>query len=273
MGVIRYDIIEDSFQPEKSASSELSILAGVDSSSYLMLDQNKTAIGLRGLTHEPTEKWWDDDKYLQHNYRQIRVAWLARKFTLVPDRLFNPDDRHKYLEDLTRISSDETIIADSIPQLDTILVYAQKEKVLSAWRRNFVGVRFYHVLTPLLKQLTQHAIGLGLPCVYAYVRDGYLFVIGLDRNKLQFCNVFACHAAKDFLYYLLLAYEQCGWKTSKVPLKLFGEIVSDAEIYKLFYRYIRDIEFLPDNNMVKWGAKTSVQPSHLFFDLSALSNY
>ncbi|MEL7223222.1 MAG: DUF3822 family protein, partial [Bacteroidota bacterium] len=256
MGVTRYDIIEDTFQPEKSASYELSILAGMDSSSYLLLDQNKTVLGLRGFTHEPAEQWWSKDSYLQHTYQKIRVASLGQKFTLVPDRLFNPDERQQYLQDLTNLTTEEAVIADLIPELDVVLVYAHNEKRLADWRRNFVAIRFYHVLTPLLKQLAQHASTSGLPTMYAYIRDGYLFVVGLDRNKLQFCNVFVCKAAKDFLYYLLLAYEQCGWKTNKVALKLFGEVVAEAEIYKLFYRYIKDVEFLKDESSVKWGDKT-----------------
>jgi hypothetical protein len=236
-----------------------------------VVDQHRQVLGLRAFTHSPVENWWEQDKYLQNSYQKVRIAWPGHKYTLVPIRLYNADDRRKYLSDLTLLSADETVMADAIPELDVVLVYSLKQEQLRVWRHNFVGCRFYHVLTPLLQQMARQTSQLGVPRMYAYVRDGYLFVIGIDRKKLQFCNVFSCLSSKDFLYYLLLAYEQCGWKTNKVPLKLFGEIVLDAEIYKLFYRYVRDVEFLKEEHLLKWGKKSSEQPAHLFYDLAALS--
>jgi hypothetical protein len=273
LGITRYDIIEETFQPEKYASSELSILTGVDSSSYLVVDQDRQVLGVRAFTHNPLGNWWEQDKYLQHPYQKIRMAWLGRKYTLIPTRLYHADDRRKYLSDLTPLSADEIVLADAIPALNLVLVYALSQNQLSIWRRNFVGCRFYHVLSPLLQQLARQTSRLGLPRMYTYVRDRHLFIIGIDRNKLQFCNAFLCHSAKDYLYYLLLAYEQCGWETNKVPLRLFGEVVSDSEIYKLFYRYVRDVEFLKEDLFLKWGKKSSEQPSHLFYDLAALHSH
>ncbi|PSR15194.1 MAG: hypothetical protein DA408_03205 [Bacteroidetes bacterium] len=273
MGVIRYDITEDAFDKGQLPQSELSILTGVDSSSYLIVDPAQQVLAIRALSHPAGENWWKVDDRLQHGYKKTRLAWLGSRFTIVPARLYSGDQRRSYLTGLTELKDTETVLADPLPELDAFLVYALDQEQLSEWRRSFVGCRFYHALTPVLKQLMLLNRQQGRAKVYAYFRNGMLITVGLDRNRLIFCNAFACPNTKDYLYYLLLTYEQCQWDPSQVPLRLFGEIMRDAEVHKLFYRYVRDVDFLSVAGMLRWGTQAALQPNHLFFDLAALQLY
>ncbi len=274
MGVVRYDITEASFSTSTKPNCELSILTGMDSSSYLIANENQEVQVIRSLVHEGNEAWWSTDERVTASYRKVRLAWLGGTQTLVPSRLYNGDERRSYLERLTVLSASETVLADPVPELNAFLVYAIEQERLDQWRRQFIGCRFYHVLSPVLHHLAALTQRQARPAVFAYIKDQFLMVAGLERGQLLFCNIFPCQAAKDFLYFTLLAYEQCQWKPDKVPLRLFGEVLSDSEIYRLLFRYIREVTFLtPAVGDLRFGPVADEQPHHFFYDLASLHLY
>jgi hypothetical protein len=276
LGVIRYDITEQAFNQNSLPLTELSILTGMDSSSYLITDPQANALAIRALSHPAQEKWWTaDERLTSANFSKVRLAWQSRRFTLIPARLYDGEKRATFLSTLTSLASSETVLADPIPKLDAFLVYALDHEQLTSWRRTFVGCRFYHALTPILSRLAQESTKQARPVMYAYFRDGNLYTIAIDRNQLLFCNGFQCPEAKDSLYYILLTYQQCDWKTSQVPLFLFGEVMPDAAVYQLLFRYVRNLSFLEgsNNDALKWGATAHEHPTHLFYDLGALQQY
>lgn len=253
--------------------SELSILTGMDSSSYLITDTEQQVLAIRAFTHSKSEAWWQADERLRATFKKTRLAWLAPRFSLIPARLYNGDARRKMLANITNLKASETVLADAIPELDVFLIYALDQNKLDEWRRAYVGCRFYHALTPILHSLAQFTRQQGKAHVYAYLRDGILYTIGIERNQLKFCNAFSCPAAKDYLYYVLLTYEQCGWKPNSVPLRVFGEILPGTEVFNLFYRYVRDMEFLQLKETLRLGTQAQQQPAHLFHDLLCLQQY
>lgn len=273
MGVIRYDITEETLQEQNLPQSELSILTGMDSSSYLITDAEQHVLAIRAFSHAATEVWWQADERLRATFKKTRLAWLGPRFSLVPARLYNGDARREMLSDITNLKASETVLADALPGLDAMLIYALDQDKLSEWRRAYVGCRFYHALTPILHELAQLTRRQGKAQVYAYLRDGMLYTIGIERDRLVFCNAFSCPAAKDYLYYVLLTYEQCRWKPASVPLRIFGEILPATEVYNLFYRYVRDVEFLQLRETFTLGPLAKQQPTHLFHDLFSLQQY
>lgn len=273
MGVIRYDITEENFDIQNLPQNELSILTGVDSSSYLVAGSEQQGLAVRAFTHLPQEKWWEADERVIMTFKKIRVAWLGSRFTLVPARLYNGDARRSFLSGITTVSDEEAVLADPLPGLDAFLVYALDQQRLTDWRRAFVGCRFYHCLSPILDDMAKRTRRLGKAQLYAYIKEGSLFAVGIERNRLLFCNFFSCPTAKDYLYFILLAYEQCGWKPAQVPLRLYGEALPDAELYKLLYRYVKDVAFGSGPDQFRWGDRANQYASHLFYDLACLHQY
>jgi len=270
LGVDRYHITEAQWSVDLAPRAELSILTGVDSSSYLIVDQDGRAMSIRIMEHEAREEWWQDIPELSLSFDKVRLAALATRFTLVPTRLYEADKRRSYLASLTELQADDTVLADSLPALDMMLVYALPQAQLSTWRRTFVGSRFYHALSPLIHQLSQQTRQTAATQVFAYIRRNRLTVISLERGRLRFANTFPCYATKDYLYYLLLAYEQCQWNPQEVSLQLFGEILTDGAIFPFLQRYVKRIGFLEAPPQIRWGEAAQAYPTHLFTDLACL---
>lgn len=254
---------------------ELSILTGMDSSSYLVASEDHEVQAVRAFTHGQQEEWWKTDDQLQKGaFQKIRLAWLGSCMTLVPARLYNSDRRRDYLSSLTNLKENDTVLADVVPELDVFLVYALAQERLAVWRRHFVGCRFYHAFTPILHQLVSESQRQARPLMYAYIKDNRLGVFALDKRQLVFCNLFDYQAVRDCLYFILLAYEQCQWQPKQVPLKIFGEVMADSEIGRFLARYIRDIDFLSlPQNTLRWGEASTQHPAHFFYDLACLQGY
>ncbi|MEZ4984422.1 MAG: DUF3822 family protein [Saprospiraceae bacterium] len=216
MGVIRYDITEDAFDLQRTSSFELSILTGVDSSSYLITDENRAVVCTRTLAHSPFEEWWKDEQRIQLHFQKTRLAWTGSTFTLVPARLYNGENRKSLLSALATPPATATILADPIPELDAVVVYAIEQDQLTQWRRVFDGCRIYHAVTPLLHLMRQQTVKAGRPLVFAFLFDKNMTTVALSADRLLFCNSFVCKDTKDYLYYLLLTYEQAGLSPEKI---------------------------------------------------------
>jgi hypothetical protein len=270
LGVDRYHITEAPWSADQAPAAELSILAGVDSSSYLIIDHDSRALVTRILDHDAGADWWTSMADLSLSYRKVRIAALARRFTLVPTRLYDAEQRRGYLASITSLESSDVVLADSLPELEVMLVYAIPQDMLSTWRRAFIGSRFYHALSPIIQQLAQQTRQAAATQVYGYIRRNRFAVIALERGQLRFANTFPCRASKDYLYYLLLAYEQCQWDPQEVGLQLFGEILPDGAIYPLLQRYFKKIRFQEASRQIRWGEASQAYPSHLFTDLACL---
>ena len=76
----------------------------------------------------------------------------------------------------------------------------------------------------------------------------------------------------DFLYYVLLAYEQCRLKPDAVPLFLSGNILENGAIYRNLVRYVQSIHFLNWTGTVLPDTAVSLPNKHFFFDLFAAAS-
>lgn len=254
------------------SSYGLSVLSGTDSSSYFLVNEDGQVVAIRAIDHAAENlRWWrEEEPFLASPVAHAQIGYLDPRFTISPSRLYNSEHRRQYLEALTDLSPTITVMADPIPELDVFLVYAMEQARLAAFRQAFVGSRQVHLLHPLLRSFARHNRQRGLPALYAYFWRNEVYLVGLEGAKLRFCNGFSFLDAKDALYFVLLAFEQCGWNPQDTPLHLCGEIVQGGEIFRWLQRYVRRKHFLSLPGDLRWGAGASAEPGHRFYDLAAL---
>lgn len=245
----------------------------MDSSAYLVADQDKNVQRLRTIKHNISEDWWDDEQLTALSFQKVRLATASASFALVPARLYDADQRATYLNIEGATEGHQVVLADGLADLNAYLVYRLPAETLNLWRRTFVGCRFYHLLSPVLAQLHQQNRLRGRASIYAFFQQSQVAVIGMERGQLTFCNSFKFNSAKDALYYILLAFEQSGWSPDYIPLAVFGDILQDSEIHRLLFRYIRHIQWQQDIAELRWGTAAQAHPKHLFYALNCLHLY
>ncbi|MCB0579059.1 MAG: DUF3822 family protein [Phaeodactylibacter sp.] len=279
MGKIVKDLIEDTFVKKNTNIYELSILMGVDSFDFMVLDSRQHLLALRSYSVGPQlmaqpsilQSLSRGDDLLSQPYRTVRAGWVNERATLVPQRLYNEKKKAAYLEHGAEIGQDEEVLADSLPDYGFQNIYAVPRAIEAFARQAFPGCRWFHASSALLQGFRKLAISREGPQVFAHLGKGLVFILAFEGYNLLFSNAFSYKSAKDFIYFLLLPYQQLGFRPAAVPAYLSGQLVEDSEIYREAFRYVKYIHFVEPPAFFQHGPKTGGEPGHFHFDLLGLS--
>jgi hypothetical protein len=282
LGKIKSQIIEDSYSKKNSTDQELSILIGVDSFAYIVVDTNRqpqlvrifelnTVQSISKIVAQ-IQQIIQEDKPLNLPYKRIRIAYSGFITTLIPHRLFNPDEKEQYLSQITELDSAYEFRADHLLPVDAQNVYAIEEELATFMRLSYPGTMMLHLNTVIYSQIASIAKSVVGPSIFANIRGRNLNVFYFDKGELVFMNSFEFQASKDFVYYIMLVLNQFSLDSQKVPVYLSGEIVEESEIYRLLYRYVKFIHFLSNDQLPALGPKLSASSAYQYFDLIALGN-
>ena len=272
-----HDIAEKGFEASKTETYELSILVGMGSFDYMVHDAQQQVLLWRSreLLVQNPDTFADvvaKDRVLRQPFRNLRVGWSSTKQTLVPNRLFNPAEQAVYLEQSVDIDSGEQTRAEEIPAMGMHHIYAVEAAHLKALQSRFPGSRHFHLGTALLHEQQRLMANMDRPCVFVHVRGQHLWISAFDKSVLRFFNSFSYKSTKDFVYFVLLGFEEAGLKPSGAHTLLSGAMVENSEIYQQLSRYLPDMAFVPRSAYYQYGELLKQQPAHFYFDLLSLSN-
>lgn len=281
MAVSNYDITAASFRPEGAHDYELSILTGMDSFAYIVRDRTRNQLlAYRSLSIAPEEhEDWSgtldrivraDDKLRSLRYGNCILGWESERMTLVPAALYDAANPRLYLEQLTLVGLDDGVRAERYQELGGELLFAAPQARLEAVERRLQPLRTHHVAGGLLSAWAARSRRLGHQSVSCAVRGGKLFIAAHRSGHLLFFNTFSFVNSQDALYYLLLAFQQCGWTPNRVPLYLCGEITEHSELYRKFYQYVEDIRFCQFATPPSAPPELAGLAGHLYFELLCL---
>jgi len=281
LAVNNYDITAAAFRKEGVKDYELSILAGMDSFAYTIRDRllnQLLAYRSRTLTAAEREDWPStlnelvlaDDKLRSLCYGSTIMGWESERLTLVPTLLYDASNPRSYLEHLTLIGLDDSVRSETFQELGAQLLFAAPAAHLEATERCLSTLRTHHVAGGLLSAWSARSRRLSHQSVSCAIRGGKLFVAAHREGNLLLFNTFTFDGTNDALYYLLLVYQQSGWKPNRVPLYLCGEITEHSELYRQFYRYVEDIRFCQYPTPPSSPPELAGVPSHLYFELLCL---
>ena len=277
--MIKFEIVEDTFAKSQAKDLELSILAGVDSFTYMVVDKRCHIQVLKEYALEEgaslprrqraVQKIVKDDALLRLSYGNSQMGLIGLQATILPERLYNPAKKKTYLDQLTNLSVNAEIITEDLPHLSAKLIYAldPKTQLIS---QQFQVARKVHLYTAFLNALRPHAATQKGVHLFCHVRSRKIYLFLFDGTLLQYANHFTYQSARDFLYYVLLIFKSYNLDPKDVPLYLSGQLVKDSEVYRLLFRYLQRIDFLKVPNSFSLGPKLSLQPSYFYFDLMSI---
>jgi Protein of unknown function (DUF3822) len=208
------------------------------------------------------------DAVLQHRYASVSVAIATGHTVLVPNEWFAPNDATAYFENTTGDDlQEQTVLYDSIANYGLHALYAIPQALASAIKTCFPQGKTEHSSRAILAAVHRVATERTQLCVYAFVRAGNVTIAVAEPEKLWLLNTYSYQTTKDFLYFILLAYQQLHLNAERTPLILAGELVSDSDIYRVLRAYIKHIDWAkPPENTLGILAQAELQP-HFLNDL------
>lgn len=280
MEKINLDITDRRFEAARAASYELALLVGTDGLSFSIADGAGEVLALKSwFFPNPTGAFKQvepavrrilaGDEKLRLPFGRVRCAVFNHAATLVPNRLFNPAELPAYFNLLLRAAIPLNYHFDELPDLDSKLVFAIESSTAKVCEQYFPKEKPTHASAALLRAWQRLARRNDYD-VFLNLRNQVAQIAVFDRRHLLFFNTFSFQKASDCLYFTLLPFEQLRLNPLETPLTLSGELMPDSEIYRLLYRYIRDLRFAQLPDFYQFPGAIQALPAHLNFDLYAL---
>ncbi len=278
--MISFELTEPSFDKKKTTEYELSVLLGAYSLSYCIIDKTNRVLSVVkcDFPEDSEDKGYADrletvilrNVQLQQPYRTIYVGVFNLTSTLVPTRLYNEEENATYLEKMLPLTGEYEVRTDSLTTAGAEHVYALEDSLSKVLKSYFGGAEIIHSSTALYKGVRRLAQENEGKCIFLNVRQEAIQITFFDNGELVFYNAFTYSSSKDFIYYVMLIYDQFGLKPDTTPIHLSGELMEDSEVYHLIYRYIRHLKLVEPPEWIELSGQWVNRPQYWFYDLFCL---
>lgn len=270
-------VIEDSFSKKYTANYDLSILAGMDRFSFAISDQQSNLVALKSYAFYESEsnknlvtklrEVHQQDELLKLPYNAIKIAIVNSDNTFVPNRLYDENSQQVYLENMVEQSNSSKIHVDNLDSVQAKNIFLIEKELETQIQAFFPNASIHHAISPLILGLKHVAGHHADRKVYVHVRNQLAHIILFEEEDMLFANTFKFQSEKDFIYFVMLVYDQFQLKPEIVPLYFSGFILEDSQIYHQLYRYIRYLNHLQRPVFYNYGRKLNNINEHFFYDL------
>ncbi|AUC76255.1 DUF3822 family protein [Olleya sp. Bg11-27] len=255
---------------------ELSIQISLSGHSFCVLDTNtKTIIELKAekfsIKKTPSElldaikHLFNTETILKQVFKSINIIHVNDWSTIVPKPLFEESALADYLKFNTKILKTDFITFDEISANDSINVYVPFTNINNFIFDRFGSFTYNHFSTILIEQLLTFEKHSSTSKVYINTADATFEIIVLNKGKLLLYNTFEFHTKEDFIYYLLFTLEQLQLNPETIDVLFLGDIDEDNPLFKIAYKYIRNVSF--GNRIDTYAFAEKPLHNHSYFTL------
>ena len=250
---------DEAFDAEKSSQYRMAIQFTLGGLSFALLDTiTNTLLALECYQSDLLTNSSDLFRTLERalegkglnnkDFNSVTCLMDNRYCTLVPEPLFNEADQTKYIDFAFQILDTYSIVSERLASTPCYNVYALlktlREKVLGKWP----NARITHTSSVFIDSMMQSAESNG---VFVNVRNRDFDMLVKKEGKLHFFNNFKFNTKEDFAYFLLFAMEQNNIPGKDTPVVFSGLIRPASDIIDLCGRYVKDIRFVADPNVLQ----------------------
>ncbi|MEK7254237.1 MAG: DUF3822 family protein, partial [Bacteroidota bacterium] len=204
-------------------------------------------------------------------YRRVKIILPVFSTALVPERLYNEAEKTTYLNELSSQANSTAVQMDEMSELSVKVVYESMPELTGVMKKQFPTGRFYAGVTPFLAGCRKMMPDEQIQVTFVNFHREVFQVAIFQKRNLLFYNAFPYSTAADVMYYVLLTLSQYNIDPAVARVFLSGQIMENSEIYKMLFRYVGNLRFLPSPPFLKFGRRFSEVPPHLYFDLYSLA--
>jgi hypothetical protein len=187
------------------------------------------------------------DTQLQNDFSSVIVIHQNNLSVLVPNRYFNKKELASYLNFNIKKLTIDYIAFDHLEGLESKNVYIPYVNINNYLFQNFGEFEYKHYSTVLIEKLLNSKNNIE-KTMFVNVSKNSLDIVVLENNQLILFNTFSYNTKEDFIYYILFVAEQLNLNVNEFSLHFTGKVNIEDAIYKITYKYIKNVYFLESNN-------------------------
>lgn len=184
---------------------------------------------------------------LKASFDEITVLHNNNLLTFVPSVLFDERYLSSYLQYNTKVFESDFYTHDVISNYEINTVYIPYVNINNYLIDHFGSFNYRHSFSVLVKKALDYSKNIDEPQLYVHIQKENFQIIAVKNQKLLLFNTFDYKTEEDFIYYLLFTAEQLNLNPETLQLKLIGNINADSDLYKIAYKYIRNVSLFFDN--------------------------
>lgn len=189
-----------------------------------------------------------EESLLQQKYKSVNLTFKNKLNTFVPLELFDEKLLANYLQYTIKVLSNDFITYDTLESHHLVNVYIPYVNITNYFLEQFGPFNYQHASSVLVEKLLNlHPKNEELK-VYVHVAKHDFQVIVIQQQNLILYNSFDLNTAEDFGYFILFTFEQLNLNRETDQLVLLGNIDQQSNLYKLMYKYVRNVTFLTYDN-------------------------
>lgn len=221
---------------------------------------------LKGIGYEKTDeqiKIIKSKSEISNHYKRTSILFSNRECTLIPEEIYNKQDKKKYIDLLFSDQYSGIYNAMHLPALGNYLIYkipATKDKM---YREYFPGALFYHSTGYLLNTLNRLSFKHNKHLVHTHFLKNHFEVAIFLKGKLLFYNSFEFQTSEEIAYYILYAIKQWNVEVDKIVIS--GQLTPDSDELYWLKKYIKQIEIFPIDELLPYPA--SIDNPQLYINL------
>jgi len=225
----------------------------------LCLIQNQKIIGLRYYQLPNIEKpggyqaWQaclQNDNWFTLDFKNKRLFLDTKKYTLVPEALFDAQYAESYLKLLHDNLSDNKVFYSKLHQFQATLVFA----ISAVW--NKLIDQFFNPLE--IKHQNETLLGVG----YRFTNKKNQLVVNVNHKEvtilylyegaIKFLNTFDAEFDTDLTYFILSVADLLKLPSDKFEILILGQINQTASSIGLLKKYISQVNFCNRLNSLEY---------------------
>ena len=190
---------------------------------------------------------FNTDTQLQKDFSSVLVIHQNNLSVLVPNRYFNKKELASYLNFNIKKLTIDYIAFDPLEGLESKNVYIPYVNINNYLFQNFGEFEYKHHSTVLIEKLLNSTNNIE-KTMFVNVSKTSLDLVVIENNQLILFNTFSYNTKEDFIYYILFVAEQLNLNVNEFSLHFTGKVNLEDAIYKITYKYIKNVYFLESNN-------------------------
>lgn len=184
---------------------------------------------------------YEKEEALRQEIGEVKILFSNHLYSLVPSQYFREENMSNYLKFNTRILKTDFIAHDELEKQAIVNVYIPYTNIINYFFEKYGEFEYKHNISVFLESIL-NLPKQPRPQMYVNAQEAAFDLGVIENGELLLCNSFTYDTKEDFLYYILFTAEQLNLNPEWFELFLLGEITEDSPLFRICYKYIRQVK-------------------------------
>lgn len=169
------------------------------------------------------------DNLLKASSKHVRIIYIERTSTLLPDEYCEPESLKKILDFNQPIDNLDEIHINKIEGTELNLVFTVHHYITNLFVKRFKNATYYNQATPLLNYALKKEVK--QTEVFIQINKEFFDIVILVEGELKLYNNFLYVNTTDLIYFILYACKQLNIDTKVTPFHFIGDFSDKIKLF------------------------------------------